>query len=74
MPGFVTICPTQSHGGANNYSSAFLPAPYAGPRSARWGSRPAMRGPYIANTETPKDIQRMELDFAQRNESRASVG
>ena len=30
MPGYVTICPTQSHGGANNYSSGFLPAPYAG--------------------------------------------
>src|SRR5579862_8136246 len=30
LPGFITICPTQSHGGANNYSSAFLPAPYAG--------------------------------------------
>ena len=35
-------------------------------RSARWGSRRAMRSiPYIANTETPRDIQRMELDFAQ---------
>ena len=30
MPGFITICPTLSHGGVNNYSSAFLPAPYAG--------------------------------------------
>src|SRR6476469_7331308 len=30
MPGFLTICPTQSHGGANNYSSAFLPAVYQG--------------------------------------------
>src|SRR5712692_6824729 len=27
MPGFITICPTQSHGGMNNYSSGFLPAP-----------------------------------------------
>ncbi|MFN9896807.1 MAG: DUF1501 domain-containing protein, partial [Acidobacteriota bacterium] len=26
MPGFLTICPTQSHGGANNFGSAFLPA------------------------------------------------
>ena len=30
MTGFVTISPTQSHGGANNYSSAFLPAPDSG--------------------------------------------
>ena len=28
LPGFITICPTLSHGGANNYSSAFLPAIY----------------------------------------------
>ena len=30
MPGFITICPTPTHGGANNFSSAFLPAPYQG--------------------------------------------
>src|SRR5438045_2503213 len=28
LPGFVTICPTLTHGGVNNYSSAFLPAVY----------------------------------------------
>src|SRR4051794_22889250 len=25
LPGFITICPTLTHGGVNNYSSAFLP-------------------------------------------------
>ena len=30
MPGFITICPTQSHGGANNYSSGFLPGALRG--------------------------------------------
>jgi hypothetical protein len=66
MPGFVTICPTQSHGGANNYSSAFLPAPYAGTAVGAVGipSRDA-RIPFIANHETPADIQRLELDFVQ---------
>jgi hypothetical protein len=66
MPGFVTICPTQSHGGANNYSSGFLPAPYAGTPIGSVGIKARdAKLPYITNTETPKEIQRMELDFAQ---------
>jgi hypothetical protein len=67
MPGYVTICPTQSHGGANNYSSAFLPAPYAGTPIGSVGvpARDA-RIPFISNRETPRDIQRMEIDFTQR--------
>ncbi len=66
MPGFVTICPTQSHGGANNYGSAFLPAPYAGTPIGSVGvpAREA-RIPFIANHETPRDIQRLEIDFTQ---------
>ena len=66
MPGFITICPTQSHGGANNYSSAFLPAPYAGTAIGAVGI-PAREAkiPFIANNETPRDIQRMELDYLQ---------
>src|SRR5260370_12274690 len=67
MPGFVTISPTQSHGGANNYSSAFLPAPYAGTPIGSVGipARDA-RIPFIRNTETPRDVQRLELDHVQR--------
>jgi hypothetical protein len=66
MPGYVTICPTQSHGGANNYSSGFLPAPYAGTPIGSVGIKARdARLPYITNTETPIDIQRMELDFTQ---------
>jgi hypothetical protein len=66
MPGFITICPTQSHGGANNYSSGFLPAPYAGTPVGSVGvpARDA-KIPFIANTETPRDVQRMELDYLQ---------
>ena len=30
LPGFITICPNLSHGGVNNWSSAFLPAVYQG--------------------------------------------
>jgi hypothetical protein len=66
MPGFVTICPTQSHGGANNFGSAFLPAPYAGTAIGSVGvpARDA-RIPFIANSETPRSIQRMEIDYSQ---------
>ncbi|MFN7544125.1 MAG: DUF1501 domain-containing protein [Acidobacteriota bacterium] len=66
MPGFVTICPTQSHGGANNFGSAFLPAPYAGTAIGAVGvpARDA-RIPFISNTETPRPIQRREIDFSQ---------
>jgi hypothetical protein len=66
MPGFLTICPTQSHGGANNFGSAFLPAPYAGTAIGAVGipARDA-RIPFITNTETPRAIQRMEIDYSQ---------
>ncbi|MBS1826687.1 MAG: DUF1501 domain-containing protein [Acidobacteria bacterium] len=66
MPGYVTICPTQSHGGANNFSSAFLPAPYAGTPVGSVGvpAREA-RIPFIENKETPRNIQRMEIDYTQ---------
>ena len=67
MPGYVTICPTQSHGGANNYSSGFLPAPYAGTPIGSVGIKSKdAKIPYIANSETPRDIQRMELDLIQQ--------
>ena len=67
MPGFLTIGPTQSHGGANNYSPAFLPAPFGGTAVGSVGI-PARDSkiPFITNEETPRDIQRMEIDFLQR--------
>jgi len=66
MPGFLTICPTQSHGGASNFGSAFLPAPYAGTAIGAVGipSRDA-RIPFITNKETPRTIQRKEIDYSQ---------
>ncbi len=77
MPGFVTISPTQSHGGANNYGSAFLPAPFAGTPVGSVGV-PAREAkiPFISNEETPRDIQRLELDYVQQmnREQLAAVG
>ena len=72
LPGFITICPTLTHGGANNWSSAFLPAAYQGTPvgNAGTGSDKAQI-PFITNTETPREIQRMELDLMQeRNRER----
>lgn len=67
MPGFVTICPTQSHGGANNFGSAFLPAPYAGTAIGSVGiAAKDARIPFISNQETPRHIQRQEIDFTQQ--------
>jgi hypothetical protein len=67
MPGFLTICPTQSHGGANNFGSAFLPAPYAGTPIGSVGiaARDA-KIPFITNTETPRAVQRTEIDYSQQ--------
>jgi Protein of unknown function (DUF1501) len=66
MPGFLTICPTQSHGGANNFGSAFLPAPYAGTALGSVGI-PAREAkiPFITNHETPRSVQRLEIDYSQ---------
>src|SRR5204862_476146 len=54
LPGFITICPTLTHGGVNNYSSAFLPAAYQGTPLGS-AAVPAEQAviPFIKNTETP---------------------
>ncbi len=64
LPGFITICPTLSHGGVNNWSSAFLPAVYQGTPVGN-ASIPAERAriPYVQNHHTPGKIQRMELNL-----------
>jgi hypothetical protein len=63
LPGFITVCPTLTHGGVNNWSSAFLPAAYQGTPLGN-ASIPADQAkiPFIQNTETPRDVQRIELD------------
>jgi hypothetical protein len=63
LPGFVTICPSLSHGGVNNYSSAFLPAVYQGTPLGNAGvSSDKATVPFISGT-TPPDQQRRELDL-----------
>lgn len=67
LPGFITICPTLTHGGVNNWSSAFLPAAYQGTPIGN-ASTPSdqARIPFIRNEETPRDVQRLEMDFTNR--------
>ena len=64
LPGFITVCPTLTHGGVNNWSSAFLPAAYQGTPIGN-ASIPAERAkiPFIDNRDTPRNIQRKEIDL-----------
>ena len=64
LPGFITICPTLTHGGANNWSSAFLPAAYQGTPIGNAGT-PAERAriPFIHNETISRQQQRLELDL-----------
>ncbi|QDU23879.1 DUF1501 domain-containing protein [Urbifossiella limnaea] len=63
LPGFVSICPTLTHGGVNNYSSAFLPAAYQATPLGNAGT-PAGRAavPFVRGT-TPPAQQRLEIDL-----------
>ncbi len=66
LPGFVTVCPNLSHGGVNNWSSAFLPAVYQGTQIGTAGvPTEQAKISFITNKETPRDLQRMELDLTR---------
>jgi Protein of unknown function (DUF1501) len=64
LPGFVTICPSLSHGGEQNWSSAFLPASFQGTPIGHVGI-PAREAKFrdVSNPETPRDLQRLQLDL-----------
>ncbi|MFQ5730483.1 MAG: DUF1501 domain-containing protein, partial [Planctomycetaceae bacterium] len=66
LPGFITICPTLTHGGVNNWSSAFLPAVYQGTPMGD-SSTPSERAkiPFIKPATSPK-LQRLELDLLRQ--------
>jgi len=68
LPGYVTMCPTLTHGGVNAYSSGFLPAIYHG-TPLGIASIPAdqIQIPYIQNAGTTnRKLQRLELDLANQ--------
>ncbi len=67
LPGFITMCPTLTHGGVNAYSSAFLPGDYQGTPLGN-ASIPSDQAqiPFIENADQlPRSLQRMELDLIQ---------
>jgi hypothetical protein len=66
LPGYVTICPNPSHGGVNNFGSAFLPAVYQGNAIGMTGVPiEQARFPFIENQTTPRDLQRLQVDLVQ---------
>lgn len=76
LPGFITICPTMTHGGVNAFSSSFLPADYAGTPIGN-ASIPSDKAkiPFIENADgLPTDLQRFELDFVQKMNRRQLRG
>ncbi len=73
LPGFVTINPDFSAGGARKYGCAFLPSATAGTAINQWGGAdgggpPSLKGiriPYTENPSIPADRQRRQLDLLQ---------
>jgi hypothetical protein len=66
LPGFITICPNLSHGGVNNWSSAFLPAAFQGtPIGASAIPSDQAKIPFITNPSKARSLQRIELDLIQ---------
>ena len=60
LPGFLTINPPKSHGGANAWSSSFLPAHYQGTRIARDKDQ-RLEIPFTARPDAHQEAQRHEL-------------
>ena len=67
LPGYITIKPALSHGGAKNWSSAFLPGSFQGTPIGHAGLNVSdVQGEpieYLSNTGLSRDQQRYELDM-----------
>jgi len=67
LPGFITVKPLSRVGGAQNYGSAFLPAPYQGTRIGADGQTLANATiPHIRNPRMNAEAQRKQLDLLQQ--------
>ena len=78
LPGFITIKPALSHGGAKNWGSAFLPGVYQGTAIGNAGMKVDDIRPepieYLMNKKLTGDQQRFELDMLQNiNKRHAEV-
>jgi hypothetical protein len=66
LPGFITINPITRVGGAVNFGSSFLPAPFQGtPIGGEGQSLANAVIPNIANRELTREQQRKQLDLLQ---------
>lgn len=65
LPGFITINPPQSNGGAANYASSFLPAVYQGTKIGRGGGSSREQVSNLRNPRRTLDLQRLQLDLIQ---------
>jgi hypothetical protein len=69
LPGYITIKPALSHGGAKNWSSAFLPGAYQGTPIGHAGLKvDDVQGEpieYLTNKGYTAEQQRFELDMLQ---------
>jgi hypothetical protein len=69
LPGFITIKPALSHGGAKNWSSAFLPGAFQGTAIGHAGLKvDDVQGEpieYLLNKKFTTEQQRYELDMLQ---------
>ena len=66
LPGFVTLSPSNFHGGAQNYGSAFLPAAFQGTRIGDGSTRfEKARFPNLSSATSPS-LQRTQLDLLEK--------
>ena len=73
LPGFVTICPSLTHGGANNWGSAFLPAIYQGTPIGNAGTASEnAKIPFIKGN-TSGELQKMELQLLKKIDQQRSL-
>lgn len=63
LPAFITICPTLSHGGVNNWGSAFLPAATQGVPIGNAGIPVEKAKVRYINPLYPPELQRKQLDL-----------
>ena len=71
MPGFISLAPSNYHGGSQNYGSAFLPASYQATRIGD-GSTPFAQAklPDLVPSEPDRSLQRLQLDLLGRHNRR----
>jgi len=66
LPGFISLCPPDNVGGAQNYGSAFLPAFYQGTKIGNFNQNikaASLRN--LSNQNMSGKLQRRQLDFVQ---------